>query len=215
MVKNKIFVMVLLLLLPIILLGNNAVYTYSLKSPDDKINFSINISDLIYISADYSGKRILEPSDISMTLSDCKLGIKEKGSKIEKKKISEILHPVIKVKSAEINNNCNELTIFFKNKFFIVLRAYNEGFAYRFGTNLGGRITILSDTGNYNFPENHMVWAGEKKKFRNDNQFYFKYTSLRELNDKYLIGLPLIIYPAKGPKIVFTETDLIDYTENL
>ncbi|MCK5784823.1 MAG: glycoside hydrolase family 97 protein, partial [Desulfobacterales bacterium] len=139
------------------------------------------------------------------------LGENPQLSKLEKNKISEVLKPLIKVKTVTISNECNELIIYFKNNYYLILRAYNNGFAYRFGTEIENEITVLSETGKYVFTENHMMWWGKEKTFESHNQVYFDYQSLRNTGAKDLASLPLIIDPAKGPKIVITETDLIDY----
>jgi len=185
--------------------------TYSLKSPDKKIEFKLSVNEKTWIAADYEGASILEPSEISMNLTSGILGENAKVEKTEKNKISEVLKPVVKVKSATISNECNELIIYFDNNYYINLRAYNNGFAYRFGTSIDNEITVISETGKYVFPENHMMWWGKEKSFESHNQVYFDYQSLRNTGTKDLASLPLILDPAVGPKIVITETDLIDY----
>jgi len=184
---------------------------YTVKSPDNNIHFTLNVSEKTTISATYKGQVILESSEISMNLSSKILGENSKVDKTEEKSILEVLKPIIKVKSSEIQNNNNELTIYFTGNYFISLKAFNEGFAYRFGTSINGDITILSETGNYEFSENHMLWWGKEKKFQSHNQVFFDYKSLRQSSSTDLASLPLIINPSNGPKIIITETDLIDY----
>jgi alpha-glucosidase len=146
-----------------------------------------------------------------MQLESQVLGENPKVKIVKKQKIAEVLHPVIKEKQATIAIITNELRIDFKNNYYLIIRAYNNGVAYRFGTTINGEITIISETGKYNFPENHMVWWGKEKKFQSHNQVFFDYKSLRQTSTKDLSSLPLIINPANGPKIVITETDLQDY----
>ena len=198
-------------LLPFVVLAQVKTKTYSIKSPDKKIEFTISLNEKTWISADYDGASILEPSEIAMNLASGILGENPQLSKLEKNKISEVLKPLIKVKTVTISNECNELIIYFKNNYYLILRAYNNGFAYRFGTEIENEITVLSETGKYVFTENHMMWWGKEKTFESHNQVYFDYQSLRNTGAKDLASLPLIIDPAKGPKIVITETDLIDY----
>ena len=185
--------------------------TFTVKSPDNNIHFTLKVSDKMMISAIYKGQIILEYSEIAMNLSSEILGDNSKITRTEKHSISEILKPVIKVKSSEILNNNNETTLYFTNNYFISLKVFNEGFAYRFGTSINGEITVLSETGNYKFPENHMLWWGKEKKFQSHNQVFFDYKSLRQTSKTDLASLPLIVNPSNGPKIIITETDLIDY----
>jgi len=206
--KSTLFFTVFLMLLTV---GVHAQKTYTLKSPDKKIEFAVGLRENLLISAKYEGIEILSPSTISMNLENTVLGNKPKLDKLERKSISETLKPVVKVKEASVENNCNQLSLYFKDNYFLVLRAYNSGFTYRFGTTFEGEITVVSETGEYNFPENHMMWWGKESTFESHNQVYFDYKSLRNTNEGDLASLPLILDPANGPKIVITETDLIDY----
>jgi len=193
------------------LLGLTQTKTYSVQSPNKKIEIALSVDKNTWISAKYEGKEIMNPSEISMILSTGILGDNPSIEKVEKKKITETIKPIVKVKNVTIENNCNETTIYFKNNYYIVLRAYDSGIAYRFGTTINGEITVVSEKGEYQFPENHMMWWGTEKGFQSHNQVFFDYKSLRNTDEKDLSSLPLIIDPAKGPIIVITETDLLDY----
>ncbi len=208
--KIKLQLAIMIVLFPI--LGIAQGKSFEVKSPDGNISFKLTVNDSTYISARYKGKSILEPSGISMDFASMVLGGKKlKVDKVEENKISEVLYPIVKVKSAEVKNDCNELIVYLNNNSYIVLRAYDEGFAYRFGTTFESEITVMSETGDYSFPKNHTVWWGKETKFQSHNQVYFDYKSLREVSSEDLASLPLIINPSSGPKIVITETDLIDY----
>jgi alpha-glucosidase len=139
------------------------------------------------------------------------LGENPKINRVEKNEISEILHPIVKIKEATINNNCNELIVYFKDNYYLSLRAYNEGVAYRFGTTIKNEIIVNSETGEYAFPENYNVWWGKETKFQSHNQVFFDYKSLDSLKSTDLASLPLIMNPVNGPKIVISETDIQDY----
>lgn len=212
----KIKYTIIALLFPLMVIAQGKIKNYKVQSPDKKITFTLGINEKTFISADYEGSDsyrnvLLDPSEIAMTLSLEVLGSNPKVKKVEKNKISEVLEPIIREKSKTIANECNELIIYFENDYYLVLRAYNNGFAYRFGTTLDGDIIVETETGEYRFPENHMVWWGKEKTFESHNQVFFDYRSLRNTNSDDLASLPLIINPVEGPKIVITETDLFDY----
>ena len=207
--KYKIQLTILAVILPI--LGFTQEEIHIVKSPDHKIEFALTLNDKTWISAKYEGEEILAPSSISMQLVSQVLGDNPVIKRIKYNVISELLHPTIKVKEATIENNYKEMIIYFKDNYYLTLRAYNSGFAYRFGSTIKGDITVVSETGEYEFPENHMLWWGKEKSFQSHNQVYFDYKSLRNTSSSDLSSLPLIIHPAQGPKIVITETDLLDY----
>jgi alpha-glucosidase len=203
--------LIIVLLIPVLTMCLNATGEYRVKSPDGKIQVVLGLSGKLCISINYQGTSILNPSDISMNLRRGVLGRNPSVLKTSRKKKSKILSPVIKVKEAHILNKYNELAVYFKGNYYLIIRAYDSGAAYRFGTTMAGDITVLSETGRYNFPQNHMLWWGVEKSFESHNQVYFDYRSLRNTSLADLTCLPLIIHPRTGPKIVIAETDLIDY----
>lgn len=182
-----------------------------LLSPDKKIEMIITLSDQIHFSVNYNGKEIISPSLLALQLENATLGQNPVVKSSETKSIDEKVYPVVKIKEAVITNRCNELRIMFEGDYALDFKAYNNGVAYRFETQKKGEITVVSETGEYNFPENYTCWWGTEKTFQSNNQVYYNYTSLQALTKKDLASLPLILNPAHGPKIVITETDLIDY----
>lgn len=184
---------------------------HHLLSPDKKTEVIISLTNQIRFSINYDGKVIVSPSPIGIQLEKATLGQNSIVIKMETKAIDEKVNPVIRTKEAVITNRCNELKLYFENDFTLVFRAYNEGVAYRFETQKDGEITVVSETGEYNFPENYTCWWGTEKGFQSNYQVYYNYTSLQELGKNDLASLPLILNPAHGPKIVITETDLNDY----
>ena len=184
---------------------------YGLNSPDKKTEIKLHVAEDLKISAVYNSKVILLPSPVAMELEGETLGKNPVVKKTEKHSISEEIMPVIREKNARIENRCNELKVFFEGDYYLVLRAYNNGFAYRFGTDKEGQITVLSETGEYEFPDNYMMWWGKEKTFESHNQVFFDYRSLRNTGSEDLTSLPLILDPLNGPKIVIAETGLLDY----
>jgi alpha-glucosidase len=205
---KKLKIMLLVLLIP--LAGWAKPKKYTVLSPDKKTEIILLAGDNLQIAIKHNGHYLMQPSDISMQLSGDVLGKTCVIVKVSRKVINEVLHPVIKVKDAEIINRANELTVVFKGNYYVVLRAYDNGVAYRFGTTLGGEITVVSENANFSFPENDAVWWGEDR-FQSAHQVYYKYTSLENLTSGNMASLPVLMQNSEGVKIGITETDLLDY----
>ncbi|MGG6498567.1 UNVERIFIED_CONTAM: glycoside hydrolase family 97 N-terminal domain-containing protein, partial [Bacteroidetes bacterium 56_B9] len=54
-------------------------------------------------------------------------------------------------KKKEVRDNFNELTLKFKGNYRIVFRAYNEGIAYRFESDIKGDIIVENELSEFNF----------------------------------------------------------------
>ncbi|MGQ1908221.1 glycoside hydrolase family 97 protein [Marinifilum sp. RC60d5] len=184
---------------------------YRVSSPDNTTEMIIHISNKVQIAVKQDGQQIISPSDLALTLNNQVLGQNPKVVNVEKKSIHETIVPVVKIKEAKVLDNYKELKISFEGNYAMSFRAYNEGVAYRFETMKDGEITVVSETGNYTFPENYMCWWGRERSFQSHNQVYYDYTSIQQLGKDDLASLPLILNPANGPKIVIAETDLVDY----
>jgi alpha-glucosidase len=145
----RLKITILAFLIPLLISAQGKIKQYSVKSPDNKLVFRLNVSDKLEISAGYKGKKLLDPSEIAMKLSSGVLGKNPKVRKVKTARISQELHPVVREKQAVIKNECNELRVDLKGNYYVILRAYNDGFAYRFGTKISGEITVVSETGKY------------------------------------------------------------------
>ena len=183
---------------------------YTVQSPDKRTEIILTVRAKILISIKHNGVYLMKPSDISMQLTSATLGENPVVTKVERKTIHKVLHPVVKDKEAVIADDAHELRVYFKNRFYLVLRAYNNGVAYRFGTSFDGEISVVKENGNFSFPENDALWWGEDR-FQSAHQLYYKFTSLENLTKKDMASLPVLLQSSKGIKIGITESDLLDY----
>ncbi len=207
--KTLILGIAMAIWLPLMVMGQTK--EYHVKSPDGNIDFALHTGEKLYISASYKGKALLAASAIAMQLKERSLGTHAKVSGVKKKSVSRTISPVVKVKNSRIVEKYNEIAVSFQPDFTLTLRAYNEGFAYRFETAIEGNITVISETGNYHFPANYSVWWGREKKFQSSNQVFYDSTDLQKLSGKDLASLPLILQSPEGTDVVVTESDLRDY----
>ena len=116
--------------------------TYELQSPDHSIKMAISVDDHVQYSVIVDGEIIIKPSSISMKLNDEVLGMKPKVSRISKRSVDEKIQPVVQEKFKVIRDHYNELTIAFKKHYSLIFRAYDNGVAYRFETNIKGKIEV-------------------------------------------------------------------------
>ena len=102
-------------------------------SPDGKLKATIELKDKIYYSLVLEEGQIIEPSPISMELTDGTVWGKDPIVRRNKaRNIDQKLVPLYGERKS-IRDNFNELFITFKGDYTLTVRLYNEGFAYRFG----------------------------------------------------------------------------------
>ncbi|RKD98725.1 glycoside hydrolase family 97 protein [Marinifilum flexuosum] len=184
---------------------------YQLQSPDKKTIIRVHTGEDLTFSVQYKKTPLLNPTVIALELEGVILGKEPKVIQKNTNSVNREIKPEVCEKSELIQENFNELKLTFEKRFDVVFRAYNNGVAYRFGTHLPGEITVKSEKGNFNFPENNMVYWPKERSFHSNNQVYYDFTSLGELSSKDLGSLPVLMDTGKGAKLVIGETDLEDY----
>jgi alpha-glucosidase len=103
---------------------------YTLTSPNIKLKMQVRVDDSITYSVYLNNNILITPSAIGMTLQSNVLGNDAKVSGTKSKTVNSTLHPLYG-KEATLTDNYNELVINFEGNYSLVLRAYNEGVAYR------------------------------------------------------------------------------------
>ncbi len=184
--------------------------TYTLYSPDNLIEVEILIKNNIKFSVKVDNQTILKPSKISMKTNLGKLGENPKVVDIIEESVDKKIYPLIKVKSEVITDKYNQLTISFENHYFLIIRVFDNGIAYRFSTSFDEPIKITAEEANFIFPQNSNVYFPEEKSFFSHNERLYKYMLLDTTSAGRLASLPLLV-ETKSAKILIAESALKDY----
>jgi len=190
----------------------HAADSYEVSSPDRRIRFAIHTGSELAYSVSVSGRQILRPSPISLTLaSGSVLGKPASATGHSARNVDQMLRPVLKVKRAEIRDSYNEICVRFGESFSIIARAYNDGVAYRFSTALPGEITIKDEESTYRFVEDGLVYFPEEESLMSHQERLYKKVRIRELQAPRFSSLPALVKLAGGLNVVIAESDLLDY----
>ncbi|GCB34592.1 retaining alpha-galactosidase [Bacteroides faecalis] len=192
-----------------------------LKSPNEKLSISVQISDVVNYALSFDDDIIVENSQISMKLANGKhWGIKprlrSKKMFYKNEKISTCIY-----KKSEIQNEYNELILKFHDNYNLIFRAYNEGMAWRFESEMKTDFIVNEEQATFNFPRNFKAYipyvkssAGYENlqgQLMTSFESLYEYIHLSEWDDKRLAFAPIMVECDKGRKVVITEADLINY----
>ncbi len=185
--------------------------TYKVFSPDNTIELIVSVENIVRYSVIVDGEIILNPSPISMKLSnDHVLGVNPKVINVIRRSMNKEIIPVVKEKFNVIKDNFNELTISFEGSYSIYFRAYNNGIAYRFSTNFNNMIEVTTEEANFHFPVESKVYFPEEKSFFSHNERLYKYIALDTMSAGHLASLPLLV-ETNSAKVLIAESALRDY----
>lgn len=188
---------------------------YHITSPNGGIRVSVTGGEVATLSAVFKGTTILDPSIIGMTIRDVKTDWRIRKSSI--KKVDQEIIPPVPEKRKVIRDHYNELTVVFRSKLTLQVRAYDDGFAYRFSSTLKDSIIIEKETAAYSLPPETTFYGPPVTK-REDVDIY--HTSFEEpylvkstdsIPDSLLFFSPVMVANPNGMKAVITESDLEDY----
>lgn len=192
--------------------------TYKVTSPDGHLTATVSIGKTVSYSVARDAVSLIEPSEISMTLSGgIVFGENDKVRKVRKASVDQTL-PAIAYKKAVVRDNCNEISIIFK-EFTLTFRAYDEGVAYRFTSSLKNDSKVLAEKAQFNFAKDWDAYVPYVKQHTEtlENQYWnsfentYSIHALSQWNKERLAFLPIAVSAEGGMKVLITESDLVDY----
>ena len=198
-------------LLLLIIYSNTNAQTYRLKSPDDNTLVDVYVGDSITYEVRYKDNLLLQPSGAGMTLDKITLGEKAVVRSIKRRSRNAIIRPLYG-KNARLDEQYNELEIVFRGNYSLLFRAYNEGAAYRFVTDLKDSVTVQYERACFRINGTPGVVYPETDSYTTWEVPYVEYTSTADINEgKRAITPALFDYKDSGLKVMIAEADLSDY----
>ena len=185
---------------------------FKLHSPDGTIVVEIKVDQTISYSVFVDQKEVVNNATLALTVNEnVVLGSNAKILKKQSRSLDQMLYPELKVKSAEIRDHFNEITLTFKGNYKVIFRAFSNGIAYRFETQFKEDIIVTSETAKFNFADNHLVYFPREDEFQSHNERLYECLTLDSLSNNDLCSLPTLIATSGKTKLLITETGLLDY----
>lgn len=194
----------------------------SVVSPNGKLKVDITVGKVLEYSVTHQSDIMVSKSPISMRLTDGSgFGINPTLKGTTMANVNKVIDAVI-YKKNKIIDNYNELTLKFNGNYYVIFRAYNDGIAYRFQSDIKKPFEVESEQAVFNFPENQKAYVPYVNKYGGDNSTFekqfqnsfenvYKYISLSEWSSHQLAFLPLVVEGKNGKKVCITESDLFNY----
>ncbi|MCM1028901.1 MAG: glycoside hydrolase family 97 protein [Pseudoflavonifractor sp.] len=195
--------------------------TVSIASPSKAISATLDASPSgLSLSASLDGQMVLLPSSIGITLANgTEIGPTKKAS-VKSRKSVDRMTPSPFYRASEIAERYNEITITLAPDWDIILRAYDDGIAYRFVTKARAPFEIADETASLHFPAdasaitpytNASDTTSIAAQFRNSFENTYTVTPIADMSRGRLSFLPLTVTTPAGCNILISESDLNDY----
>ena len=216
--KKSIFLSALLLLS----MSAFSQLRFMLQSPDKDITVNIEVGEQLTYAVTHGNTCVLAPSAIGLQLDDgTMLGTNAVVKDAQSQSVNQTVASPF-YKKAEIPEIYEELALFFEGNYKVVFRAYNEGVAYRFVTDIRKHIVIESETADFNFDADYQAlipYVNARKgegdfifqQFYNSFENTYTHTPLSQMDPERLAFLPVLVELKDGKKAVITEANLEDF----
>lgn len=201
-----------LLLIPVVVaLPAMAQQSYSLRSPDGRIELRIRAGERLAYDVLVRGRAVLKNSTASITVNGITLGAPFRVRSTKERSQDAILEPQVRQKFARIREHYNELRLEGEGGFAATFRAYNEGAAYRLETSLPAEtVTVEKEEAAFRFPQDFTVYYPAEESFFSHNERSYTPHRLSELKAGTLASLPVVV-DAGDIKVALAESDIDDY----
>jgi alpha-glucosidase len=190
-------------------LANAQSAKQEVSSPDKKIKVSISTTKKLTYQVSYKGALLVSPSHIGLQLNDRRLGElpKVKSSRATKHK-GTIALPY--GNSNSLTEEYNQLILQFEGNYELVVRAYNEGVAYRIQTTFKDSLIIMNEVAEFNLAGSYSVEFPETKTFTSWEVPFKNYSDANTIpiGDK---AITPVLFTNSKVSVVIAESDLHDY----
>ncbi len=189
-----------------------AVQPLTVTSPNGALVVTIGTAGQLTWAVSAGGRPVLAPSRLSMTLAGGRvLGASPVVTRTTARSVDEALRPVVRVKRAVVRDHFTERRVDFSGDYSLVVRAYDDGVAYRFVTRLPGEVTVENEEATMVFPGDYTVWFPEETSLLSHQERLYKRVRISEITAGQFSSLPALVEIPGGPKVAIAEADLFDY----
>lgn len=189
-----------------------------LNSPDGNVKLVVETGRDLCYSLQQDGETLLQPSCISMKLSDGKVFGKNSTLVSSQKSQHQSVIQSPFYKKSQVKDFYNQLVLKFRESFCVIFRVYNDGMAYRFTTNQKKDFKVVNEQADFNFPQE---WKTTVPYVRTDAPLEEQFTTtfentyttatLKDMNHQKLAFLPIMFSNEKGAKVAITEAEVKHY----
>jgi alpha-glucosidase len=189
-----------------------AAQDWTVESPDGRTRVTLEAGPTLTWAVERDGRPILAPSPLSLSLGDGRvLGPDARVRDTSTRSVDAVVRPVVPEKNAEIPDRYEELTLTFEDGWDVVVRAYDEGVAYRFATRFDDSVTVAAEEATWRFTGDHRaVWSADSLWMSHQEPLYST-VRLDSLPGGARGLTPLVLELDDGPRVAIMESALEAY----
>ncbi len=188
-----------------------------LKSPDGSLEVIVYTEGQLSYALKHKEQLVLDKSPIGLVLENKTLGEHVKVSQANRRSLVEEHIAAPNYRCASFTVTYNELNLKFKENSGVVLRAYDEGIAYRFYTSSKSPLVIKDELVRMNFSKDYETYMAYSTVQSGRDQYVMAFQNIytkatvKGVNTKNIAFLPITVDCGEGLKMTLLESDLENY----
>lgn len=188
-----------------------------ITSPDGSLKVEISVGKEISYTVSCGSDILFRNSEVSMILRDRTLGYDAAIRKIKRSSSSKIEECLFPISDARIENDYNSLILDMKGGYSIEFRMFNDGFAYRFMTDLDAPVEVIDEKFSLEFPQNASAVLSLCRGFKTSYEQPYTAMQLSDWKQDGQISYLPVLFGTRGSEsgkeysILMSEADLDDY----
>ena len=201
----------------------------SLLSPNGEIQINLAVKEKLepypsgsrlYYSVLFRGKEIILDSPLGLDFKNMPPLARDFVFKKERRQTINETWETVHGKCKRVVDHCNELHLWIeeenepKRRLELILRAYNDGVAFRYFFPEQPKMKefrLTSERSEFHFAANHTVWAADYGSYVSHQESEFEKRSLSQILPSSIIGLPLLVKVDESCWVALTEANLTDW----
>jgi len=185
---------------------------HELRSPDGHIVVTVHDDEPLRYSVALDGRLLVSELRVDMELDGRRLGAAPVLEDVGTSGEDRWLEPVVRRKAARIREHYQQMRLRFAGGFALAVRAYDEGVAHRFETDLpGAELHVKSETASWRFPSDLPALYPAEEGFFSHNERQWLPLRLSAIGSGRMATLPAIVDAGEGVKLALAESDVEEY----
>jgi alpha-glucosidase len=206
---KKLFIAILFT----VLLKPLLAQVYTVTSPNGNLTFSLTVGSDIKYTVMHGITSLVTPSAIALRVNGgTVLGANPVVNNTQTNSVNSTITNLYG-KNRILVEVYNERIINFNGNYSLVIRAYDEGVAYRFVTSLAGEIIVDFETATFNLAGTPSVFFPEADAAMTTwERSYTRFNSISEIAvNRFSVTPTMFSYTGQGLRVLVAESDVLDY----
>lgn len=199
---------------------------YEVASPSGDLRVVVSVTNSGTTLSVFAGEtEVLAPSPISITIKENNesrtkvlWGMNSKQPKVRRSFVDEMI-PAPVYKRFQVKDRYNQMVLT-SGKQGVVVRAYDDGIAYRLTYKSNIPYTVYNEQADFTFPADYPMYASYVKRgddgdfesqYINSFENTYEHESITKFKSSRLLFLPVLVELPHGMKVCITEADLDNY----